>query len=387
MYDVIIIGAGPSGLNAARLLAEAGLHVVLLEKKNEIGKHVICTGIVGQEAFQEFDLSRDSILREIKKVRLVSPKGNSIIYEHPHPFAYVVDRENFDKSLSQEAQARGVEIELDEEVVDFSVNNNSIDVITRIDGEHYKRYSAQVVIIATGINYKLHKEIGLGAPKDFLHGVQAEIRMGDVNCTHLFAGRDIARGAFAWMVPIGGKTVRLGLMTETDPHRCFKNLMNKINSDETWTVAQDRIQFKAIAQGLVSKTYGERILSIGEAAGQVKTTTGGGIYFGLVCSGIASKVLIKKFKEGNFTARSLAEYEKLWKRVIRKEILVGYYARRICGKLSDIQIEKMFQIVQNDGVIPLIRNRGNFDWHSELILMLLKRLQLFKHSREEKTLH
>lgn len=387
MYDVIVIGAGPSGLNTARLLAEAGLHIILLERKHEIGKHVICTGIVGQEAFRQYDLSRHSILKEIKKVRLVSPKDNSLIYEHPYPFAYVVDRENFDKGLSQEAQSQGVEIELDEEVIDISIERNTVNVITRKEEKHHKKYSAQMAIIATGINYKLHNKVGLEHPKDFLYGVQAEIRAENVDCTHLYAGRSIARGAFAWMVPIGGNTVRLGLMTETDPHRCFKNLIARINSYETQSVEQNRIQFKAIAQGLVSKTYGERILSIGEAAGQVKTSTGGGIYFGLLCSGIASEVIINRFKEGNFKAKSLAEYEKLWKKAIRKEILVGYYARRICGKLNDDQIEKMFQIVQNDGVIPLIRNKGNFDWHSDLILMLLKRIPLFKHSRKEKTLH
>ena len=56
VHDVIVIGGGPSGLNSASLLAEKGLDVLLLEKKKEIGHKVICTGIIGREAFERFDL-------------------------------------------------------------------------------------------------------------------------------------------------------------------------------------------------------------------------------------------------------------------------------------------------------------------------------------------
>lgn len=384
MHDVIVVGAGPSGLNAARILAERGLDVLILESKNEIGKHIVCTGIVGQEAFREFDLSSDSILKEIKKIKLVSPNSNSIIYEHPYPFAYVVDRERFDRILFQEAHSKGADIKLGNEVMDISVENNSINMLTRIEGKNHKKYSAQMAIISTGINYKLHKRLGLGYPKDFLKGVQADLKIGNIDCTHVFVGRDIATGAFAWLVPIGGKTVRLGLMTESDPRRCFGHLINRIYPERVENMEENSVQFKAIAQGLVSKTFGERVLAVGEAAGQVKTSTGGGIYFGLVCSEIAAKVVVRKFKEGCFSAKDLAEYEKLWKKAIQKEILIGYYARRICAKLSNAQIEKMFRIAQNDGILPFIKERGNFDRHSELILLLLKRLPLLKYIKRKR---
>lgn len=126
MYDVIIVGGGPSGLNAARRLAEEGLEVVVLERKREIGKPVICTGIVGQKTFREFGLSRDSILREIKKINLISPYGSSLNYDHPQAFAYVIDREKFDKLLGDEAEANGVEIKLRTEVVDISANKDCV---------------------------------------------------------------------------------------------------------------------------------------------------------------------------------------------------------------------------------------------------------------------
>lgn len=387
MYDVVVVGGGPSGLNAASRLAEKGLDVLVLERKNEIGKHIICTGIVGQEAFEEFDILPDSILREINKIKLISPMGKSIIYEHPLPFAYVVDRKIFDDNLSHEARSKGAKIKLAVEVLDISVNKDKIEVSTSYKGSNQKKYSAQMAIIATGINYRFHKKLGLGYPSDFLNGVQAELSIDDVDCTHLFVGNTIAPGAFAWLVPIGNKTVRLGLMTERDPRKCFRRLIDKIKgfSEIIENKDENKVQVKAIAQGLVSKTYGDRVVAIGEAAGQVKTSTGGGIYFGLICSDIASKVIIRKFKKGDFSTRALAEYERLWKSAIKKEILTGYYARKICGKLSDDQIEKVFKIARNDGIIPLIRERGNFDWHSDLIMTMIKRIPLINHVRGIKT--
>jgi flavin-dependent dehydrogenase len=241
-----------------------------------------------------------------------------------------------------------------------------------------------MVLIATGVNYNLHKKLGLGYPKDFLHGVQAELEIGKVDCTQVYIGRDIAPGAFAWMVPTNNGHTRVGLMAEKEPKECFDRLIQKYRPEKKDSFDIGQVKFKAVAQGLVSKTYGERALVVGEAAGQVKTTTGGGISFGLLCSEIASKVIFKKLAKGNLSASSLSEYEKTWKKAIQKEIVLGYYTRKICSKLKDHQVEKIFQFARNDGVIPLIKEKGDFDWHSDLIVALLKRLPIFRFIKKKK---
>ena len=232
------------------------------------------------------------------------------------------------------------------------------------------------------LDYNLHKKVGLGHPKGFLNGVQVELRATDVDCPSVFVGKHIALGAFAWAVPISKETIKIGMMVEKNPKLRFIRFMKKYFPDKMRDLDSNQIKFKTIAQGLVSPTYNERVLAVGEAASQVKTTTGGGIYFGLICSEIASRLLLQRFEEGCFTADALAEYEKLWKKAIQREISMGYYARRICTKLKDTQIEKIFQIAQSDGIIPLIKEKGDFDWHSELILALIKRLPLLKIHRK-----
>jgi flavin-dependent dehydrogenase len=94
----------------------------------------------------------------------------------------------------------------------------------------------------------------------------------------------------------------------------------------------------------------------------------------LLSSGIAAGVVKKRFEQGCFSRDALGEYERLWKNNIKNEILVGYFVRKFCSKFNDNQIETMFRIAQNDGVIPLIRKKGDFDWHKGLVLSLLKKI-------------
>jgi flavin-dependent dehydrogenase len=131
------------------------------------------------------------------------------------------------------------------------------------------------------------------------------------------------------------------------------------------------VGYKPIAQGLVSKTYSNRVIALGEAAGQIKTTTGGGIYYGLLCSEIAAHVISQAFSKNSFDENTLSEYERLWQREIGKEIKVGYYMRKIYSRLPDWQIEQLFNIVKKNGILEMIGKRIRFDWHSELLLSLV----------------
>jgi len=374
MHDVIVVGGGPSGLQAAGTLAQDGFDVLVLEAKEEIGDYVICTGIVSRESYREFELSKDSVYKEIQSVKIISPYGNKISYKHPFPFAYVVDRKRFDSFLGDKAVSLGANMVLNHKVIDISVNGAGVDVIAQQQDGDNKNYSAKIVIMATGINYSLHQKLGLGTPRDFLYGIQAEVRTEGVDCTHVFLGRDVSYGAFGWAVPLTNNIVRVGLMTEKKPETGFHYILSKCCPDKDFDANKDAVQHKRIAQGSISKTYAERVLAVGEAAGQIKNTTGGGIYFGLVCAEIAARVIKKSLNEGKYSADKMSEYEELWKKDLQKEILIGYFARKVCSKFSDSVIEKMFQVAQNDGVIPLIRENGNFDQHGELILALLRRL-------------
>jgi geranylgeranyl reductase family protein len=371
LYDVIIVGGGPSGLNCAYKLSQAGFNVIVLDNRPQIGKDKICTGILGTEAFKRFNLSQDSILSSIDTITIVSPRGSYIKYRHPSTLAYVVDREKFDTHIANLATSEGTYIKLNNRVVDIDVSKEQVNIKAKNKDGSFDTYSAKIVILATGINLRLHKALGLGLPKDFLYGVNAHVKIKGLNSTMVYTGNSLAPGAFAWAVPINDGWVRIGLMTKEHPKFYFQKFCNELSSHGKNSLEIVSVGYKPIAQGLVSKTYSDRIIALGESAGQIKTTTGGGIYYGLLCSEIAAYVIYKAFKQNSFDENTLSEYEKLWQKEIGNEIRIGYYIRKIYSRLPDWQIEQLFNIVKRNGILQLIGKRMKFDWHSDLLLSLI----------------
>ena len=382
--DVIVVGAGPSGLRTAARLAGAGLDVRVLEKKTRVGTGVLCTGIVGKELFDDFGLDRGPVIEDLRRVRLVSPFDTELVYEHPRPFACVVDRERFDGALAASAAAAGAEIDCDVRVEDISVGRDGVEVKVLDGGGDASRETAAVAVLATGIDFGLQKRIGLSSPRDFLKGAQVECAVPDADMTTLFFGRDVAPGAFAWSVPAGPGRARVGLLTEKDPRACLRTLLDRSFGRARVTAEVGGIRTKPVAQGLLARTFGDRVLAVGEAAGQTKTTTGGGISYGLACADLAAEVIQECFDRSSFGAADLAPYERRWKGLLQKEILVGHYTRRMCARLSDGRIESLFQLARTDGIVPIIRDKAVFDRHSGLIFALLQRLSFMKFFREVK---
>jgi len=382
--DVIVIGAGPSGLRTAARLAGAGLDVRVLEKKPRVGAGVVCTGIVGKEVFDDFGLDRGPVIEELRRVRLVSPFETTLVYEHPRAFACVVDRERFDRGLAATAAAAGATIVCDARVDDVAVGPDGVDVTVKNGDGDVSREAAAVAVLATGVEFGLQKKLGLSLPRDFLKGAQVECACPGADMTTLFFGREVAPGAFAWSVPSGEGRARVGLLTQKDPKACLRRLLERSFGDVPVTAVESAIRTKPVAQGLLSKTFGDRVLAVGEAAGQTKTTTGGGISYGLACADLAAEVVQECFGRSSFGPADLAEYERRWKALLQKEILVGHYTRRMCARLSDGRIESLFQLARTDGIVPIIRDKADFDWHSGLIFALLQRLSFMRFFREVK---
>ena len=383
MYDAIVVGAGPIGSYTAYQLAELGFEVVLIEEDEEVGKGVICTGVIGTEAFERFNLPQRAIISEIKSITFFSPSLLTINYTPSSTLAYVVDRDIFDKEILQTAQRKGVDVHLGKQVRRINTYKDFVEVESWNEGlraAHKQRDSletlrAKLVILATGVNYRLQRSLGLGVPPSFLKGAQTEVEVKDLRQTEIYVGRQISPGSFAWAVPLGNGWARIGVLAES---KGVSHLEEFLKMRFAGRIKQEnpRIVQKRIACGAAKRSVKDRILAVGEAAGQVKTTTGGGIFYGLLCSEIAVHVLQKAFSKGDLSQRGLLQYERLWRSKLGKELKMGQWARKVLRKLTDKQIDKIFRFVREKAFIKkLLEKKVKFDYHASLISSGLKLLR------------
>jgi len=123
-----------------------------------------------------------------------------------------------------------------------------------------------------------------------------------------------------------------------------------------------------------SRTYGDRLIVAGDAAGQVKPTTGGGLYFGMLCADIASDTLNDAFGSGDLSSRKLSQYEKRWRKKIGRELDIEYFARRVFEHLSNRQIDSLIvRMKTSRAADALLSEKGfSFDWHGRLMVKALR---------------
>ena len=126
------------------------------------------------------------------------------------------------------------------------------------------------------------------------------------------------------------------------------------------------------------RTFADRVLVVGDAAGQVKPTTGGGIYYAQLSGELAAFAASGAFAASDFSARRLAGYERAWKALLGRELRVGYLARLLYSTLADSQIERLLSRVMGNGMCDeLVGSRHfSFDWHSATLLRAARNREL-----------
>lgn len=363
-YDVVVIGAGPVGSYTAYQLADKGFRVCLVDEKKTIGEDILCAGVISKEAFKRYDLPAQSIVARIDTVSFFSPFGQRLEYEPKDVFAYIVDRDVFDSRLLLQARRCGVDIFLDQKIKD--ITGAAYFYSVKATG---KAYNAKAVVIATGVDYKLQNKVGLGNPTGFLYGSQIELPVPSLRSKiEIHIGRDFAPGSFGWLIPYRENSSKIGVILAEKGKLWLKKFIEQRLGNSSKFSLKD-VGMKPIAYGPIKKSASGCILAVGEAAGQVKTTTGGGIFYGLLCSEIAVDKLTRTLKDGY----SLNDYEITWRSSLVPELDIGMNLRSIAATLSDQDIENLFSFVkQNKFWVELLVPRINFDYHSNFIFYCIK---------------
>jgi digeranylgeranylglycerophospholipid reductase len=262
---------------------------------------------------------------------------------------------------------------LSAKVEDIALAGNCVRARVESNGRA-DSFEGRVAIISSGFGASLPQKLGLGKISDFILGAQAEVEIERLDEMEVYFGQEIAPGFFAWLVPtLPGKALA-GLLSRRSPGSYLKNLLSKLFAQGKITSPGDRINYGGVPMTTLPRTYGERVVVVGDAAGQVKPTTGGGIYYGLLCADIAAEVINDALGADDSSARRLSSYEKGWRKRLSKELQIGYWARKTYEKLSDWQIEHILDIVQTNKIHEALLQSPDFsfDWHGDSILRALR---------------
>jgi geranylgeranyl reductase family protein len=368
--DVVIIGAGPAGSIAAARLAARGRDVLVLEEHHAVGAPVHCTGLVGPEVFSEFGLPASLVLGQAGAVRFWGARGESVPVRSERVGALVIDRRGFDEHLAAESVRAGAELRRGCRAERLEVTGGGVHVRTQ-DGA----VDARAVILACGASYRFHRSLGLGLPRLFLQSAQVESRFARLPEIQVRFGQTVAPGGFAWAVPIerhGDTWVRMGLMSvdrSRDRFDAFARMMSARAGMDGNRLPAPRLKMLPLAP--VPRTYADRVLAVGDAAGLVKPTTGGGIYYGLISGSLAADVLDRCLAADRLDQRALSRYETLWKRRLGREIRVGMAFRRVAAGLDDSSIDALVDLARVDGIVPLLQRTASFNWHRKAAVALL----------------
>jgi digeranylgeranylglycerophospholipid reductase len=372
MLDVAIIGGGPGGMSAARHLAAAGWAVTVFEEHDRVGLPVHCTGVLAEEVVGNLGVSSDVVLNALSTVRFVAPAGHSFDFTTASTEAVVIDRGAFDAALADRAAAAGAEVVRGRRVTGVEPVPNGVQVTFA----NADAIEARAVILACGANYALQKRLGMGMPSTFLQSAQLELpveRLGDVE---IHFGSEIAPKGFAWAVPVqrpSGTFARIGVMADGDAGLYFSRMLERVRERWGVTIADTETpRRRMLPLGSVGRSYADRVVAVGDAAGLVKPTTGGGIYYSVVSGEIAAEVLGLRLADGDLSASALKDYERRWRARFQSEFSAQFALRFVAQKMRDADIDALFTLATTDGILPIVRQTARFNKHRDFILALLK---------------
>jgi len=369
----MVVGAGPAGSYLAYRLAKLGHRVIVFEQRPKVGDAVCCTGIVGKECFDRFPIANNAILTQASSAKFFSPSGKLLSLRKETVQAYVIDRAAFDGALSRRAQDEGADYLLSARVDDIALAGHCVRAEVAYGGR-MTNFDAKVVVISSGFGVSLPKRLGLGKIGDFVLGAQAEVDAKGLDEVEVYFGQSIAPGFFAWLVPTSSGKALAGLLTRRSPGWYLKNLLSRLFVEGKIASPEAEPTYGGIPLTPLRKTYRERLVVVGDAAGHVKPTTGGGIYYGLLCADMAADTVHEALCADDLSAKRLARYERAWKRMLARELQIGYLARRLYEKLSDSQIERIFDLIHSNNIHEELLQSPDFsfDWHGDSVLRALR---------------
>lgn len=374
-YDVIVAGAGVAGCMAAIEASKQGAKVGLFEEHLQVGVPSHCSGVVSLNGLKLLGVSSNQAYdqRLIRGARLFPPTAEPIVIARPEPVALIINRMKFDQYLAKNALNNGVELHTKSRVSKFEkTSDRGIHVTIQDQGV----VGAKVLIDASGAGSRLPTQAGLKPPdwSQILPGLQYELIGTDKqdDLVNLYFGSRRAPGFFAWSIPTGDHSVRAGLATSKGNVR---TLLDELAKEHWPTARKDAVKSGSVlVSGPIDRCWSPGFMVAGDAAGQVKQTTGGGIIIGGYCGVLAGRAAASAVKTPGRANEFLESYDHEWREKFSGDLRSMGIGRRLFFGLSDATLDKLFPALEP--LLGEITELADMDFQGRVITKLLSNRKL-----------
>ncbi len=347
IYDVIVVGAGPTGSTAARFAAAGGASVLVLEKDRDVGYPVRCGEAVSHEGVVQF-IEPDPrwIAATVSKFRIVVPNGNSIV-PRLDGIGYVLERRIFDYELAKVAAREGAEIVTKAYAYDLIKSNGEVAGVRALVKDQKVDLRAKIVIGADGVESRVGKWAGIDTTchiRDMESCAQMTLTgvTVDEGILDFYLGEKIAPGGYLWVFPKGkdSANVGIGISVECAKQKAAIRWLEEFVEKKYPNAAV----LTRIAGGVpCAKTCDEivkgNVMLVGDAAHQVNPVSGGGIISGMIGGMIAGQVAAEALEKDDRS--HLKEYEKRWHKRLGWRHEVFYRIKEVIYEFSDETLNKL----------------------------------------------
>jgi digeranylgeranylglycerophospholipid reductase len=384
-YDVVVVGAGPTGSNCARLLASRGWKVLLLEEHPEVGQPVQCAGLVTPRTFDHTPFPIGDLRQNDLRGGIVyAPDGTAVEFVSQHIQAQAMDRARFDQRMAEHAVKAGAELRVWTKAVGAKVDASGVEVELQGGGPGGPRTKVMAALLvgADGIRSSVARWFGFPPVDEIVSAYEAElsgctIPAGRSHIIPMFAGAKQAPGFFSWIIPVGGDRSRTGLavapgMNEQAAKAYYEQMFEEPASGRFLAGAKPTyLIIGGIPLGLRSRLVADRVMLVGDAAGMAKPTSGGGIYMGLVASEHLAEVADRGLRGDRLSRGDLLPYERRVRRTIARELRKGRVMRALYKRFRDEDFNRLARLLGGPRPRAVIEQRGDIDYPSRLVLPLL----------------
>lgn len=371
-WDVIVIGAGPSGCFTAWQIALSGFKVLVIEEHQEIGLPVQCAGLISPRTMELAGIDKSVVINEFTGLSVFSPLGATLHLESNKEVALAINRTAFDQLIAAKAEnagailVKGLKVDGIERISDgfrLTASGNNKTKITM---------STKLLIGADGAHSKVARwlELNYDTPNAVMYAVDAELKSSDTNLISVFLGQNIAPGWFGWTIPLDSRTCRIGtgyalVQPKYSVQHYFQELV-KLNKQIFQDLKIIRCTGGTVPLGLMPNICSSHAMLVGDAAGQIKPISGGGIYMGLKGAQICGQVAVEALNEGDLSEAKLSRYQKLWEIEMGEEITSAMTHRECFMDFRDEDIELVIRFLSKPLCKKLILKYGDIDYPSHL---------------------